>query len=208
MRTTKPFSTISYNSADFLREKLDRLVLERRISFYSYIEHHPEEDEKKKHKHLLIIPNGQINTDELTDILNEIDMTNPLEKPLGVLPWRSSKFDDWYLYSVHDSAYLMTKGQSRKYFYSKDDIISSSEEYLTELIHTIDRSKYSKTLDFVNQIKNGATFEEMVLKGQIPVPLINQFLTMNNIIRDVKTYRNDRETHSPKVNEETGEVIE
>ena len=109
MRTTKPFSTISYNTAEFLKEKLERLVLERVISFYSYIEHYPEEDEKKKHKHLLIIPNGQINTDELTDILNEIDMAHPLEKPLGVLPWRSSKFDDWYLYSVRYSSDELSK---------------------------------------------------------------------------------------------------
>ena len=78
MKTSKPFSTISYNSADFLTVKLNDLVNRRKLAFWAYVEHLPEEDEKKAHKHLYIVPNGQINTDEvLLDILVEYDPAHP-----------------------------------------------------------------------------------------------------------------------------------
>ena len=39
MRTSKPFSTISYNTEDYLTAKLDELVTTRKIEFYAFIEH-------------------------------------------------------------------------------------------------------------------------------------------------------------------------
>ena len=44
MKTSKPFSTISYNTADFLSVKLNDLVNRRKIAFWAYVEHLPEED--------------------------------------------------------------------------------------------------------------------------------------------------------------------
>ena len=142
MNTKKPFSTVSYNTKDFLQSKLDALVQKKHISFYAFVEHFPEEDEKRKHKNLFIIPNGQVNKDQITDLLQEMDLSNPL-KPLGVMSWSKARFDDWYLYSCHDDVYLMSIGQSsRQYHYQESDFISSDEDYFHELIHTIDMSKY------------------------------------------------------------------
>lgn len=211
MKTSRPFSTISYNSKDFLKSKLDELVQKRYISFYTFVEHFPEDDEKKKHKHLLIIPNGQVQTDQITDILQELDLSNPL-KPLGVMPWRNSKFGDWFLYACHDSAYLMSKGQSRQHHYQECDFVSSDEDYLHELSHTIDRTKYVKSQEFYEKAVNGVPFIALVGQGQVPMPQFNQYKAMYDYIQDM-TFRNGRKTHSPKENNlqvdlETGELLD
>ena len=88
MRTSRPFSTISYNSTDHLIAKLDDLVKRRKIDFYAFIEHLPEEDQEKRHKHLLIVPNGYIQTDDLKPYIDEYDPTHP-DKPLSILPART-----------------------------------------------------------------------------------------------------------------------
>lgn len=216
MKTTKPFSTISYNSKDFLQGKLDELIQKRAIAFYAFVKHYREEDEKKDHIHLLIMPNGQIQTDSVIDILQELDPASPL-KPLGVMPFHSSKWADWFLYSCHDSGYLASKGQSRKHHYEEKDFVCSDEDYLHEMVTTIDRSKYAKTQDFVQKVSNGASFLEMLKAGQIPAPQFNQWLSMYEFIQTGATYRNGRYSHTPadseaehkvKVNEDTGEVEE
>lgn len=197
MRTSKPFSTISYNSDDFLNNKLNDLINKRFISFFCFVNHYAEEEETKSHKHLFIIPNGQINTDNFSDILQELDITNPL-KPLGIMPCQSSKWADWYLYTTHDVSYLASKGQLRKFHYTKEDFTSSNNDFFIELIHTIDKSKYVKTQEFVSQILDGNSFFDMVAKGQIPAPQFNQWLSMYNFIK----------SSTQNIDFTTGEVID
>ena len=122
MRTQRSFSTISYNTDTFLNQKLGELEKRRAISFWCWIDHYPEDDELKRHKHVFIIPNGQIDTDTVRKELEEIDLKDPLGKPLGCMLMRPSKFDDWYLYGIHDTAYLASKGQTRKHHYQESDI--------------------------------------------------------------------------------------
>ena len=108
MKTTMPTSTISYNSGGFLKLKLDELLKAKVIQFYAFIEHVPEEDEKKKHKHLYIEPAKSVQTEELRDELREYVEETP-DKPLGCMPFGKSKFGDWYLYAIHDEAYLLVR---------------------------------------------------------------------------------------------------
>lgn len=197
MRTTKPFSTISYNTPGFLVSKLDDLVRKRVLSFYTFVYHYAEEDEKKDHIHLLCIPNGTIQTDSITDLLEEFDPTHPID-PLGVKPWTSSKFGDWFLYCSHDTAYLASKGQVRKHHYPESDFVSSDSDYLHELVTTIDRSKYAKTQDFIEAIQRGVPFEEMCIKGQIPAPQFNQWSAMYSYVAEGLIRRNGRVSHSPR----------
>lgn len=164
MKTSKPFSTISYNSKDFLEIKLNELVERQVISFYVFIEHYAEEDEKRKHIHLIIFPNGQYQTDALKDYLSEPDFSDLTKKPLGIMPCQSSKWGDWYLYACHDVSYLTSKNQSRHYHYLETDFVSPDADYLHELVRTIDRSKYAKTQDFVNAVNNGVPLSDMLLK--------------------------------------------
>lgn len=208
MKTSKPFSTISYNSKEFLISELDKLVARRAISFYTFVYHYREEDERKDHIHLLIEPNGQINTDALSDILVEFDPSHPLD-PLSVMPWRSSKFGDWYLYTSHDAAYLASKGQSRTHHYPESYFISSNSDYLHELITTIDRTKYAKTQEFVKKVQSGVTLLEMVSNGEIPAPQFNQWKQMYELVTNTVPERADRATHTPlDIDTSSGEVFE
>lgn len=208
MKTSKPFSTISYNTKEFLISELDKLVARRAISFYTFVYHYREEDERKDHIHLLIEPNGQINTDALSDILVEFDPSHPLD-PLSVMPWRASKFGDWYLYASHDAAYLASKGQSRTHHYPEAYFISSNSDYLHELITTIDRTKYAKTQEFVKKVQSGVTLLEMVSNGEIPAPQFNQWKQMYELVSNTVSVRADRATHTPlDIDTSSGEVFE
>lgn len=208
MKTSTPFSTISYNSADFLQVKLDDLVSRRVLAFYAFVYHYREEDERKDHIHLICFPNGQYQTDSLATYLQEPDPSNPLGKPLGIMPCKSSKWADWYLYCSHDVAYLATKMQTRKYHYVEADFRTSEPDYLHELIHTIDRSKYVKTQDFVKAVGEGRTLFDMVTSGQIPAPQFLQWSKMYDFIKENTVYRDDRESHTPLIDKDTGELIE
>jgi hypothetical protein len=207
LRTLKPFSTISYNSKDFLEFKLNDLVQRRKIAFWAFIEHLPEDDEKKKHKHLYVVPNGQINTDEVRDYLSEYDPEHP-DKPLGCMPCNSSKFGDWYLYVLHDTAYLASKGQSRKYHYARDEVVCSDADFLNEEIHRIDMSKFSKINALRDAVENGIPFAKLVMNGQIPIQQIHAYQKTYAILLNYSTFRNGNETHTPRIDLETGEIID
>lgn len=206
MKTSKPFSTISYNTIDFLSVKLNDLVQRRIISFYAFIKHYKEDDETKDHIHLIVFPNGQYQTDQLQDYLQEPDFTDLTKKPLGIMPCQSSKWDDWYLYAIHDTAYLASKNQTRKHHYLESDFKTSDTDYMHELVRTIDYAKYAKTQDFVKQVLDGKSFLEMVKSGSIPVVQFNQWKSLYDYLTYGDTYRNDRQTHSPNVDPETGEI--
>ena len=206
MKTSKPFSTISYNTADFLSVKLNDLVNRRKIAFWAYVEHLPEEDEKKAHKHLYIVPNGQINTDEvLLDILVEYDHTHP-EKPLGCVGVKSSKFYDWYMYAIHDIDYLASKGQCRKFHYGFDKVACSDTDYLNEEIHQMDMSKLSKVKALNEAVRDGVPFEELLMRGQIPVQQVYAYMRAYEMIQGF-TFRNGRDTHQSN-DDTTGEILE
>lgn len=110
MRTTKPIATISFNSPAFLKLKLEELTKAGKISFWAFIPHKPEDDEAgtKEHNHLYAEPSKMMQTDDLKAELLEFDPEHP-DKPKGCLPFRTSKFADWYLYGLHDKRYLASK---------------------------------------------------------------------------------------------------
>lgn len=197
MKTSKPFSTISYNSPAFLQMKLSDLVQRRIISFFAFVYHYKEEDEKKDHIHVVIFPNGQYQTDALQDYLSEPDMSDLTQKPLGIMPCQNSKWGDWFLYCSHDTAYLASKGQSRRYHYLETDFVTSDTDYLHELIRTIDRTPYAKTQEFVQSVYSGVSFSDMLLNGQIPAPQFNQWRAMYDYLKFGDTFRDERETHTP-----------
>lgn len=86
MRTTKPISTISFNSREYLALKLHELQKSGRISFWAFVEHQPEDDEagKKVHNHVFVIPSKMLQTDDLREELKEYDPEHP-DKPKAVL---------------------------------------------------------------------------------------------------------------------------
>lgn len=142
MQTSKPISTISYNSKKFLNSKLQEYVTSGSVEFWCYIEHEPEEDELKAHIHLLVIPNKRIDTGVLKEDLKEVDPKNP-DKPLGVTIFCPSKVDDWFLYNMHYKPYLDAKLLERKFHYTKDAFVCSDVDAFTELFkHAFSESQF------------------------------------------------------------------
>lgn len=183
MNTRSPIATISYNSDSFLIRELDKLIAEHVIEFYAFISHVPEEDEKKIHKHLFVIPSCQIDTFVLNDRLSEIDLSNPSLPPLSCIRWVHSKFADWYMYGLHDVDYLATKCETRKFHYMKSDFIVSDMDYFNELIHTSDFVKYKTFAKFRDMIKSGVGFRELFSNGFIPIQQIVQYKKAYNLLK-------------------------
>lgn len=206
MKTSKPFSTISYNSPDFLNQKLGELVARRQIDFYAWVLHYPEEDETKEHKHLYIVPNGRIDTDQVLDYLLEIDPKKP-DKPLKCMRPHSSKFADWYLYALHDTAYLASKGQARKYHYVIDDVQTADRDYLLEEIHTIDFAKLNRFNALRDAAVSGMPFETLLMNGSIPIQQTYAYREAYSLMANFKTDRADRKGHQ-NIDPDTGEILD
>lgn len=204
MKTSKPFSTISYNSSDFLNQKLGELVQRRQIDFFAWIYHYAEEDETKDHKHLYIVPNGRIDTDQVLDYLLEFDPKHP-DKPFKCLRPRSSKFDDWYLYAIHDTVYLSSKGQARKYHYAFNDVQTSDSDYLLEEVHTIDFGKLNRFSSLRQAALNGVPFEELLVNGQIPIQQTYAYRQAYDLMAEYRVERNGKPGHD--IDPETGETL-
>ena len=71
MATSKPISTISYNTTDFLLNVLDSLIYHRKILYYEFIVHHGDTDDKKEHKHLYILPNNSVDVGLFEELFEE-----------------------------------------------------------------------------------------------------------------------------------------
>lgn len=131
MKTSKPISTISYNTDEFLRGMLDNLKKARRVEYWCYVKHNGEVQEdgtrEKDHKHVLIVPNGKIDTMDIGEMSLEMDPNN-VKKPFRCIDFRSSKIDEWFLYCSHDPDYLRTKFLVREFTYSMVDFVSSDED--------------------------------------------------------------------------------
>lgn len=207
MNTSKSISTIHYIEPEKLKVKLDDLIAKNHLSFYAFIKHLKEEDETKNHIHLFIIPNGKINTDELRNELEFLDLNNPT-KPIRSLPFTTSKFQDWYLYSCHDKAYLLSKAQSRKYHYNQDEFIVSDPDYFNELLHQVDFSKFKTQSMVIEQAKQQVPFDELVVSGQIPVQQIIQFQKLYELVYNNALKRNSQTHDNIQIDDDTGEVFE
>lgn len=197
MRTTKPISTISFNTASYLQVKLKELQKNKIVSFWAFIEHKPEDDEggKKEHIHLYIEPSKMLQTDDLKAEFMELDLSSGNEKPLGCISFHSSKFDHWYMYSIHDKKYLVSKGQSRRYHYSFDDIVSSDEDELLYRVKSIDLLSLSPYSAMIDAIEQNISWQEFFARGQIPIQQINQYQSAWFLLTSGNTYRNGREGH-------------
>ena len=166
MRTTKPVSTISYNTEAFLEGVLTELVKAHKVAFWAYIKHTAEEDEHKDHLHVYIEPNGKLDTMDLQDLLSEVDMKNP-GKPLKCVDWRSSKWDDWYLYGIHYEPYLKMKFETRMYHYEKKDVKTSDTDDLENRVYRTMHSDVLKHMRIHNAMVEGMTVEKLVYNGAI-----------------------------------------
>lgn len=206
MRTTKPISTISFNSPLFLKVKLDELLHAGRISFWCFIVHKPEDDEagKKEHCHVYIEPSKMLQTDDLKAQFKEFDPQYP-DKPKGCISFNTSKFDPWYMYALHDKRYLASKGQSRRFHYSHDEIVTSDDDDLLYKARSIDLLSLSPYADMEDAIKQGLTFEQYLARGTVPLAQFRQFQAAFFSLTVAYTNRGGRDGHPMDVDLDTGE---
>lgn len=204
MKTSKPISTIAYQTEPYLRQRLRELVKQGTIEFFCYIRHKPEEDESKgkPHIHLLVYPAKMVQTNDIRDYLKEYDPKHP-DKPLSTAIWTSTKrFGDWYLYAVHDKAYLASKGQSRRYHYAFNDIVTDDLLTLNDLYQSIDLMEVSKYKAMLDAQSKGLSWDQFFLRGTVPIQQINQWreawYTCKGLRNNDLTMRNGKETHTPK----------
>lgn len=199
MKTTLPISTISYNTEAYLEMMLNKLLKAHKIQFWAYIPHVPEEDERKEHFHVYMEPAERMQTEDLREEFVEIVLGE--EKPRACMPFNTSKiFGNWYMYVIHDVDFLLSKGMTRKYHYARKDMLCSDPDYLDEKIRQIDMLNLTPYKKMKEAIEHGDAFEDMIARGNVPLPLINQYKTAWFSIVDVikhkeETNRNGRKNH-------------
>lgn len=169
MRTSKAISTISYNTADFLKAKLEDWKKKGLIEFAMWIRHEPEEDEKKAHYHVFIRPARLIQTMDLEKDSMELDPDN-IDKPFKMIGFRVSKESDWLLYAIHDPAYLIEKGLEREFVYGLDDVQSTDSDTLNDIIrHMSDDRKGRLEYRLVQMAQMGLSWDDVVRSGVVPL---------------------------------------
>lgn len=183
--TDRPLSFISWNSENFLKNKLDYFIDNNTFAFYMFIKHYPEPKddmtgkEEKLHYHVYFEPFKRIDTNVMIREFEEIEEKG-INRPARI---QKSKFDNAYLYFIHDKSYLFSKGQERKHHYKYSDIITSSDFELAEKVRTIDYTKINKTnmalMKFlIESAKKGVSWVDLLETGQIP---INQYTIYKDI---------------------------
>ena len=208
MKTTKPIATISFNTPAFLELKLNELLRAGKISFWAFVPHKPEDDEagKKEHSHLYVEPSKMMQTDDLKAELKEYDPEHP-DKPRGCLTFKSSKFDPWYLYGLHDKRYLASKSQSRRFHYQYDDFVTCDPDELLCKVRSIDLVSLSPYADMEEAQRQGFTWAEYFSRGTVPLPQVALFERAWNLLLQVNTERADRQGHPMDIDPNTGEVL-
>ena len=197
MQTGKLISTISYNTAEFLKGKLNDLVRQGIIEYAHWVHHRPEEDEKKAHAHVVLKPNRRLDTSALRN-----EFVEPVageEKPRGVLPFQSSKMNDWLLYAVHDVAYLLRKNQNRKERYSRSDLLTTDADLLDEDWRAAHEGEDSRVKQVIELAQRGVSWVELLKTGLIPINQLFQYREVFMQFYTPETDRNGREGHEPEV---------
>jgi len=204
MRTSKPIATISYNSEDFLKARLQELLRNHRIDDYMYIKHDPEEDENKAHIHLWISPNRLLDTMDLQDFFVEPDPKHP-DKPFKCLPFSVSKVDDWVLYGMHLPAYLMSKGQTREFVYEKKDFKYADEDTFERTFrHALHGSEWAHRNQILNLVVAGLCDPlELITSGIVPMSMANQLSAM--VSMQGKTFRGSYSGHEEPIPDKEAE---
>ena len=168
MKTRRAISTISFNSPEWLRSVLERLVEAGVIEYAHWIAHLPESDEKKAHLHLFLQPSHAVDTAALR---HEFEEPDPAENvPRGTLPFTPSKFSDWYLYGIHDVSYLESRGLSRQHIYCPDDVQSTCLDMLKEQASLIDQLKFRTAWHLRRMVDDCASWDDVMLSGVVPIP--------------------------------------
>lgn len=173
VNTQKPISSISYNSGEFLKQKIEYWKSCGLIEFGMWIKHKAEEDEKKDHYHVYIIPAKRIQTMDLENDSHEFDPDKP-NNPKKCMRFQNSKEQDWIQYVLHDPEYMAEKGLEKKYCYGLDEIMSTDEDTLNIIISEIKDDIKGRLDNRIRQaVNNGMSWRQISLSGIVPMNQVN-----------------------------------
>lgn len=189
MKTSKPISTISYNTESFLRNKIYEWKRAGIISFGMWILHQPDVDGDKPHFHVYLQPAKHMQTDYLIDQSIEIDTNwKPLESYadekekerhekkqfLKMTVFKSSEPSNWILYGLHDENYLLEKGLSRNIHYNVSDIESTCDDTLMEMVScAFDFRNNKLEYRIIEAVKQNKSWQSIVASGMVPLRQIS-----------------------------------
>lgn len=213
MNTSKPISTVSFNTEGFLKETLDKLVVSDKLEFWAYVKHLPEPKEDdgngKEHFHVYVVPAKRIQTTGLQSYFNEFEAGKKI--PRKTMPFLTSKFPDWYLYSLHDKDYLRFKGLTKKFHYKPSDVKTSDVDFLNYLVRQIQLTDVSVVASMAQYIGLGMTFNEYFMSGHVPVQQMKQFNTAWELVgqelrKDFLGHAEDKASDTPSPEDDSGNV--
>lgn len=173
MKTSKPVSTISYNTEPFLKMKIEQWKSQGFIEFAMYIKHKAESNDKKDHFHVYLKPQKQIQTFDLEQ--SSLEFVSDNEKPLKCMDFRISSSEyDWIMYAIHDKGYLAQKGLEKECHYDLSDIQSTCEDTFNIILTRLQEERKG-TLEerLMFCIGEGLNWKQIVSSGLIPLAKIN-----------------------------------
>lgn len=196
MKTSKPISTISYNTEKFLKAKLDYLSRSGEIAFWYYIKHHGEYDKEtniqdKEHIHLYLEFADRVDTIKLGDMFLEYVGGDLNSKPLKCMPFRVSKPYDALLYNIHHAQYLLQKFEQKEFSYTIDDIVTSDRDYLNQLYSEAMHSDIFKRDRMMKLMDSGVSVAEMCYHGLVNTNQAYQMMIFEQLYKRGK-YNIDR----------------
>ena len=200
--TSKPISTISYNSIGFLTEKLLEWYDAHIIQAFQIISHKGE-DGDKDHHHVRLEPNKRLDPMTLVEDLREYEPGK--DKPLGCRPFRPSKEEDWFLYAVHDPDYLKIKygggDKGEKLPYDWRDIIVSPYYDLETAFVRAKATLLHTSSGLAQRIRSGDDPLSLALQGENihTVNTLNNFLYKTDYQRAVSELASVRQKYDDLV---------
>lgn len=168
MNTSKPISGISWCSIEYTKQILDTFVSEGKISWWAAIPHMKERDETKDHIHLFVFPSVRISTDDLRTRFHEPTGEIGVYNGCSAV-WQKSDFENWYLYGLHDSAYLAERNMDKLYHYKKSDFLTSSKFDFDFLVSNVNPFDIRRKI--MESVSCGESWESFVEKYYAKIPL-------------------------------------
>ena len=187
MKTSKPFGFISYNSREFLQSVLQQFIADGKF-LRCACWYHESTGKEKNHFHVWIEPNEEIDTSTISDKFVET-LESGEQQSIAIRPKCSSKWNDAYLYGIHDSEYLSSKGLERElvniktdaHIYLGDFTADLAQAEIFRLKHCL--APYARLKELVYQ---GKTLEDVYLILRIPFAQLNAVSHAYRYVCDIR----------------------
>lgn len=175
MKTIRPLATIAYDE-EILNEIFE--YYPDQFAFWAYIKHKGEGEglsEKKDHFHVFV---------QMADKTNPVKLKALFESHDGrptTLNWRFSAFQPWFYYVIHDLDYLSSKGITRVYHYTLQDIVCSDRLELDAYLQECGVPECSRLRQ---SLLNDVSLKEMYLNGLLKPSNANGIKIISEMIRN------------------------